>query len=187
MSVNSLGSMIVAAVTAANKLSMFFTAAFDAMGIAMSTYGGQNIGARKPERLSPGLRAGMVIGSIYSVFALIIIFFFGRSLALLFVDSGETEIIENTYRYLLTNAAFYIPLTGVNVFRLLLQGIGYSKIAIFAGVCEMVARGITGLFLVPAFGFSAACFASPIAWVMADLFLVPVYFRVMKNIRQYGR
>ena len=187
VSVNSLGSMIVAAVTAANKLSMFFTAAFDAMGIAMSTYGGQNIGARKPERLSPGLRAGMVIGSIYSVFALIIIFFFGRSLALLFVDSGETEIIENTYRYLLTNAAFYIPLTGVNVFRLLLQGIGYSKIAIFAGVCEMVARGITGLFLVPAFGFSAACFASPIAWVMADLFLVPVYFRVMKNIRQYGR
>ncbi len=187
VSVNTLGSMIVASVTAATKLSMIFTAAYDAMGIAMSTYGGQNIGARKPERLGPGLRAGMVIGSIYSLLALVIIFFFGKSLALLFVDSSEAEIIENTYVYLLTNAAFYIPLTAVNVFRLLLQGIGYSKIAIFAGVCEMIARGITGIILVPAFGFLAACFASPIAWVMADLFLVPVYFRVMKHIREYGR
>lgn len=186
-SVNALGSMIVASVTAASKLSMFFTTAFDAMGIAMSTYGGQNIGARKVERLTPGLRAGMVIGSIYSVFAFVMIFLFGKSLALLFVDQAETEIIQNAYQFLLVNAAFYIPLTGVNVFRLLIQGIGYSKIAIFAGVCEMIARSITGLILVPAFGFLAACFASPIAWVMADLFLVPVYFRIMKNVRQYGR
>ncbi len=50
---------------------------------------------------------------------------------------------------------------------------GYSKLAMFAGVFEMVARGVTGLVLVPAFGFIAACFASPIAWIMADSFPDP--------------
>ena len=38
----------------------------------------------------------------------------------------------------------------------------------------------------PAFGFIAACFASPIAWVMADLFLVPAYFYIMRNLKKWG-
>ena len=185
-SVNSLGSTIVASVTAASRLYMFFACAFDAMGIAMSTYGGQNIGARKIDRLSPGLRAGMIIGSAYSIIALIIVFFFGKPLVTLFVDSSEVEIIENAYQFMLICASFFIPLAGVNIFRLLIQGMGYSKMAIFAGVCEMFARGLTGLFLVPAFGFIAACFASPIAWVMADLFLVPAYFYIMRNLKKWG-
>ena len=182
-SVNTLGSMIVASVTAANKLSIFFSCAFDAMGVAMSTYGGQNIGANKPERLNPGLRAGMLIGSVYSIVALLILIFFGKTLTTLFVDSSETEIIANAYRFLITCAAFYIPLTAVNVFRLMIQGMGFSKVAVFAGVFEMVARGITGLFLVPIFGFAAACFASPLAWVLADLFLIPAYFKILKRIQ----
>ena len=37
--------------------------------------------------------------------------------------------------------AFFIPLTAVNVIRLLIQGMGYSKLAVFAGVFEMIARG----------------------------------------------
>jgi hypothetical protein len=40
------------------------------------------------------------------------------------------------------------------------------------------------LFVVPAFGFSGACFANPAAWVMADLFLFPCYFRIMRTARQ---
>ena len=42
--------------------------------------------------------------------------------------------------------AFFIPLTAVNVIRLLIQGMGYSKLAVFAGVFEMIARGGFGLF-----------------------------------------
>lgn len=185
-SVNALGSVVVAAVTAASKLSMFFTCAFDAMGVAMSTYGGQNIGARRIDRLTPGLKAGMVIGSIYAMLALTITVAFGKPLSLLFVDGSEVEILDKAYQFLIINGAFYIPLAGVNIIRLLIQGMGYSKIAIFAGVCEMIARGMTGLVLVPAFGYTAACFASPIAWIMADLFLVPAYIKVMKHVQEWG-
>ncbi|WOC31663.1 MATE family efflux transporter [Caproicibacterium argilliputei] len=182
VSVNALGSLAVAAMTAANKISCFFTCAYDALGVAMSTYGGQNVGARQKERLTPGLRAGLLIGVGYSILALLILILFGKPLASLFVSGSETEIISNAYECLVINAAFYIPLTGVNVFRLLIQGMGYSRVAVFAGVCEMTARALTGLFLVPVLGFTAACFASPIAWVLADCFLVPAYFHVLKQV-----
>ena len=186
-SVNGLGSVAVASVTAASKLSSFFSTATDSLGVTMSTYAGQNIGAGKPERIGKGLKAGMFIGSIYSVLALGITFFFGKSLVHLFVEGSQEVIINQAYQYMLVNALFFIPLTGVNAIRLLIQGMGYSKLAMFAGVFEMVARGVTGLVLVPAFGFIAACFASPIAWIMADFFLILAYRRVMRQVRRWGK
>ena len=102
----------------------------------------------------------------------------------MFVDSGETEIIAAARQYLVTSGAFFIPLAFVNIVRLTIQGMGYSRIAMFAGVFEMVARGVVGAVFVPIFGFTAACFASPVAWIMADLFLFPAYFRVIRRVRQ---
>lgn len=186
-SVNGLGSAVVAAVTAANKLYQLFGSVFDALGAAMSTYGGQNVGARRVDRIFPGLRAGMTIGSVYSLLALAVLALFGRPLTLLFVDSSETLIIDQAYQFIVIQAAFFIPLAGVNVFRLLIQGMGYSKVAVFAGVFEMVARGTFGLFLVPRFGFLTACFASPAAWILADCFLIPAYRKVVRDARQNGR
>ena len=112
---------------------------------------------------------------------------FGRPLTLLFVDSSETLIIDQAYQFIVIQAAFFIPLAGVNVFRLLIQGMGYSKVAVFAGFFEMVARGTFGLFLVPRFGFIMACFASPAAWIFADCFLIPAYRKVVQHARQNGR
>ena len=48
----------------------------------------------------------------------------------------------------------------------------------------MVARTLMGIFIVPAFGFTGACFASPLAWIMADIFLVPAYFYVRRKLER---
>lgn len=183
-SVNSLGSQAVASVTAGSKLYMFFACAYDAMGVTMSTYSGQNIGARKIDRIGQGVKACGIVGIVYSMLALLVIVFFGKWLLLLFVDASETAILAAAYQYLLTSGLFLIPLTYVNVLRLTIQGMGYSRLAMFAGVFEMVARGGTGALLVPAFGFAAACFAGPIAWLMADSFLIPAYFHVIRRARR---
>ena len=64
-----------------------------------------------------------------------------------------------------------------------IQGMGFSGFAILAGVCEMFARTFVGFFLVPVFGFLPACFASPLAWICADLFLVPAFFHCLKRLK----
>lgn len=179
--VNALGSMAVASVTAAGKISMFFCCPFDALGATMATFAGQNAGAGKPDRIRRGLRAGNLFGIVYAAAAFAFLAAAGGSVALLFVDSSETEILKNVQMMLTANGAFYIALVFVNNVRFLIQGIGYSGLAIFSGASEMVARAVAGFLLVPVFGFSAVCFANPLAWVMADLFLIPAYFFLMKR------
>ena len=89
--------------------------------------------------------------------------------------------------FLIIQAVFYFPLALVNIVRFLIQGIGFPFLAILAGVMEMIARTLAAIFLVPAFGFLGSAFASPIAWIMADAFLIPAFFYVYKKLsRQMG-
>ena len=64
----------------------------------------------------------------------------------------------------------------------MIQGMGFSKLAVFAGAFEMLARGLAGFFLVPCYGFGAVRFANPLAWIFADIFLIPAFFYVRKKM-----
>lgn len=183
--VNTLGSAAVASVTAASKISMFIVCPFDSMGATMATYGGQNAGGYKLDRLHKGLKSCVILGAAYSVIALFIIITFGPHLLKLFVDAGETAILNDAQHFLLINGLFYFPLALVNIVRFLIQGMGFGVFAISAGILEMIARTLVGTVFVPRFGFDAACFASPLAWVFADVFLIPAYFNVWKRMKRH--
>ena len=186
--VNSLGSIAVASMTAASKISMFVVCPFDALGSTMATYGGQNVGAGKLERLAKGLRSAVILGAIYSAVIFVVVYFFGENMIQIFLSPTEENaatVLVWAKEFLVINAAFYFPLALVNIVRFLIQGMGFSGFAVFAGVFEMVARTIVGLFLVPVFGFIAACFASPLAWIFADAFLIPAFFFCRKRLRKY--
>ena len=181
--VNSLGSMAVAAVSTGSKVSQFSCCPFDALGGTMATWAGQNVGAKKLDRVKKGTWTACLLGFAYSLLAFVILLFGGKYIALLFLDPEETEIIGRVSQFLIGNSMFYIPLTLVNVLRFSIQGMGFSGFAILAGVCEMVARAFVGFVLVPSFGFLPACFASPLAWICADLFLIPAFFHCLKKLR----
>ncbi|MDD5863625.1 MAG: MATE family efflux transporter [Firmicutes bacterium] len=183
--VNGLGASAMAAVTAGSKVSMLCVCPFDAMGTTAATFAGQNLGAGKPERIHQGIKDCTVLGVVFSLVILAVLWLGGGAMTTLFLDTSDAETIATvvplSQQFLLINAAFYIPLLFVNLLRFTIQGLGYSELAVFAGVFEMVARGVFGLCLVPVFGYAAACFASPAAWVMADVFLFPAYFYCMKK------
>ncbi len=177
--VNSIGSDAVASVTAANKLAMLIMCPFDAMGSTMATYGGQNVGAGQLERVDQGLKSCSLLGLLYSLVAVGIVYAAGNKMLLLFLDAGESAILSNATMFMRTTVLFYFPLALVNIVRFLIQGMGYSKLAVFAGAFEMLARGLAGFVLVPRFGFHAVCYANPLAWIFADNFLIPAYFYVL--------
>lgn len=183
VAVNSLGAAYVAAVAAASKIGMLFGCPFDAMGATMATYAGQNVGARKLGRISKGLKSCVVIGAVYSLFALAVVFLLGERIGIPFIDGGETQILHDIYLYMMMNVVFYFLLALVNIVRFLIQGLGYSMFAILAGVCEMAARSVVGFLLVPKFGYPAVCLANGLAWIAADLFLIPAYYHVMKKLK----
>ena len=186
-SVNMLGSVYVAAMTTAQKITVFFSTPFDALGTTMATYSGQNVGAKKIERLNPGLFWGCAIGFAWSFTALVILYFFTDNLAILFISKNEAPevtalVIKNVFFYLMANGISYCLLVLVNNVRFMIQGMGFSRLAIFSGLAELIGRGFIGIFLVPIFGFQGACLASPLAWVLADSFLLPAYFACRRKL-----
>ncbi|MFC2283283.1 MAG: MATE family efflux transporter, partial [Lachnoanaerobaculum saburreum] len=64
------------------------------------------------------------------------------------------------------------------------QGMGFPMFAILSGVCEMFARGIVGFIGVPLLGYVAACAASPLAWVVADMFLIPGFMYCIRRLKR---
>ena len=183
-SVNTLGSQAVACVTAGSRIGMFFCCPYDAMGSTMSTYAGQNVGARKIRRVSEGLKSCTLLGLLYSAIACLILCLFGSKIALLFVSAQEVAILGKVQTFLIVNSAFYFPLALVNIVRFTIQGMGFSMLAVVAGVCEMVARSLVAFVFVPMFGYIAVCFASPVAWVFADIFLIPAFLYCIRSLQK---
>lgn len=181
--VNGLGSDKVAAITAAQKIQMFFTQPMDMIGATMATYCGQNLGAKKAKRILVGIKQALALEFGYSILALVVNIFLGKYILLLFVSGTETKIISDAVQFLTINGIFYFTLGLVFLTRNALQGLGYSALTMFAGIAELVARTAVALLLVDMFAYNAICFANPIAWIAADIILIPTLIIKLKKIK----
>ncbi len=182
--INQLGTTYIAAMTAANRVGMFFCILFDALGSATATYCGQNTGAGKPERLNKGVLITLLFACSYGALVFVMMLLFGKNLSMIFLDKSEVEIISLSAECLIIMSAFYVLLAVINVLRFAIQGMGYSSLAVVAGILELVGRAGAGLFLVPLYGFTGVCFGSPLAWILADLFLIPAYICCVRAMKK---
>jgi len=174
--VNMLGSAAVAAVTAAGKTMNLLTAPLESIGTAMATYAGQNLGAARMDRVRKGVHSALLIAAVYGIASLIILHFADVTIMSLFLDTEtEAEIVAMGRQYLFWNSVFFVPLGALIVWRYSIQGLGFSSLAMMAGVAEMIARTAVAVLLVPVLGYFGAELANPAAWVAACLFLYPAY------------
>lgn len=181
-SVNMLGTVTVASVVAAERICNTIFVVVMSLGSAMTVYCGQNLGAKQYKRIKNGIRTGVITGLVFSGIAFLIMWLFGRPLEMIFLDADSTELIEMTYQYLIITASFLWAQSLIFTVRFSIQGLGNANVALAACLLEMVARSAFGLFFVPRFGFIAACFSSPAAWVLADLLLVPACLMIVKHM-----
>lgn len=180
---NALGTACVAAFTAAMRIKMFFLTPFESLGIAMATYVGQNYGAGKPARVWQGIKASAGMMTVYAIFTFMVLMLFSRPLLYLFVDASETEILRDATLFLHVAATFF-PLVGILcILRYSIQGAGFTNLAMFSGVAEMIARILVSVIAVPMWGYLAVCFGDSTAWLFADLFLIPAFYYVYRRIK----
>lgn len=182
--VNGLGANAIAAVTIGGKTQLMITLPSETIGATMATYCGQNLGARKYDRIKKGVGRGVILAGIYTVIGFCVARFLGPYISLLFIDGSETAVIGLAQEYINMGSYFYFILSILFLFRNSLQGLGYSAVAMFAGVFELVARAIMGFGFVNSIGYAAACIANPVAWIAADVFLIPAYFVVQKKVKK---
>lgn len=190
-SLNLLGSTAVAAFTAANKIEMLVTQVYTALGTTMATYCAQNMGAGKIQRIRQGFRAAMIQASVYSVVAAALIMTVGKYMIYLFLSGDVTEIMSSVDIYLKCIGGLFIPLAVVNLFRNGIQGMGYGILPMTAGIVELASRGVVAVIAARHRSFVGVCMASPTAWLFAGIFLLVVYYYIIrqqsqKNIQNAG-
>ena len=150
----------------------------------MATYCGQNLGAGKYDRIKKGIGRGVILAACYTVIGFCVANLLGPYISLLFIDKSEAIVIGLAQQYINMGSYFYFILSILFVFRNSLQGMGYSAVAMFAAVFELVARAVMSFGFVNTLGYAAACVANPVAWIAADIFLIPAYFVMMKKVKK---
>ena len=181
---NALGTACVAAFTAAMRIKMVFLCALESLGMAMATYCGQNYGAGKPERIWQGIKSATWMMLVYVACVIALLWGFSEPFAMLFIDPSETEVIDYTALFLHINVSFFPFLGSLCILRYSIQGAGYTMLAMFSGVAEMIARILVSVVIVPIWGFTGVCFGDSTAWIFANLFLVPAFIYMYRRLRQ---
>ncbi|MGO4956553.1 MATE family efflux transporter [Luteococcus sp. Sow4_B9] len=185
--INGLGSTAVAAFTTAMRVDQMAVIPLMSTGVAMATFVAQNAGALQWRRILDGVRQALLLSVGMSLVLGALIFAFGTSLVEVFVGANQPEVVALAHQYLVVNAALYAILSVLFVIRHSIQGLGSTTAPTAAGVLELVARGVVGLFLVERIGFLGVVIAAPAAWTLA---LVPlllawrVHRRLLKQREQ---
>lgn len=184
---NALGTTCVAAFTASMRIKYLFTCVFENIGVAMATYCGQNLGAHRMDRVTKGVKDAIKLMLIYFVFTFALIYPFADWMMRLFVDSGEAEVVGRAAQFMRFANYFYPALGLLTILRYSIQGLGFSNLSMLSGVMEMIARCGVSLWLVPALAWTGVCLGDPVAWIMADLFLIPAFLWVQRRMRKQAK
>lgn len=183
--VNGYGVPFIGGFTASNKLYGVLEIAASSYGYAMITYAGQNLGAGKLDRIRKGMRWAVIVAVATSVCIATVMLIFGNQIIGAFIAGTPEEVAQATtvgYTYLSIMSICLPVLYILHVTRSAVQGMGNTVLPMISGIAEFVMR-TGGVLLLPALiGENGIFIAEVLAWVGADLFLVPSYFTTIKKL-----
>ena len=184
--VNSFGTSVVAAWTAYGKIDSFFWMVTAAYGVAVTTFVGQNYGARRFDRVRKGVRVTLAmdlvsaaaIGALFYTFAPQLLSIFSR-------DAAVIEVGTTMARFL---PPLYFTYVTVEVLAGTVRGCGDAvmpTVLVALGVC--VLRVAWVLIFVPSHRSLVTLFVSyPISWVITSICFV-IYYKCGKWLPKEDR
>jgi putative MATE family efflux protein len=162
--VNSFGPVIMAAYTIISRIEQLVQQPFSSIGMALTTYSGQNMGAGELGRVKKGLHRGTFIVLIFSLAMIPIAYLFGKNIVGFFVK--ESDVIDIAYRALRITSLFYFGLGMIYVPRAVLNGCGDTGFAMINGVTEVLCRILYSEILtrIPVIGFWGVWITTGFTW-----------------------
>jgi len=133
--VNQFGNFVAAAYTVAHRVDMIAMMPAMNFGTALSTFVGQNLGARKMHRIKNGLKSTLIMSSVTCIFITSLIILFGNNLMSLFTN--QAEVIEEGTEYLVIVSSFYLVFNIMFVISGLLRGAGDTLIPMFISIFSL--------------------------------------------------
>ena len=182
--VNAFGSVAVAAFTATSRIEQVIHQPYQTLSAAISTYTGQNFGAKKNDRVLLGYKKGLNLTLIFTIIMVLMMQFFGKQITMIFIN--EKEVIEMGAKSLKITSLFYFFLGIIYLVRGVLNGVGDSFFALYNGVIEVIGRFTVPVLLtmIPFFGVWGIWWSVGIVWGISGITAWIRYLGFKKKIRQ---
>lgn len=178
--VNTFGTNVIAAYSAASRIDSMATLPSINFGMAISTFVGQNIGAGKTERIKNGLKSAIFMSAIISLASALIVILFGDILISLFIRKSETEVLLIGHKYLIIVGSFYIVFSTMFIINGALRGAGDTLIPMFITLFSLwIIRIPISLILSKNMAEIGIWWAISISWLIATVFSI-FYYRTGK-------
>ena len=182
--VNGLGSDAIVSQAAANKIKSFCITPSIGMANTCAAFAAQNYGARKLDRISKGIKTGILFNVVCNVVTYAIVFFLGAPLIRFITNTDSAQVVVDGVLMLRVVCAFIFTQTIVMVYRMSLSSMKCKVIPIVGTAIELVSRCFSAWVLVPMLGFLGICFAEPLSWVISGSVMLICYIWVIKKERR---
>ena len=155
--VNALGEDAIAGFTSGYKIKNLILCPLNALGTALSSF---------------------------VVITMIVCFFTGRYMALIFVNAADTVVVGYTVKFIRYISVFNAELALLFTARYSVQGMGYGKYSILSGLAEMAGRAAVAVLLIPHFGFDAVCWNEGLTFLAGIAVILPIYIKLFCHLRK---
>ncbi len=175
--VNSFGTDMVAAWSAFSKMDSIFWMISGAFGIAVTTFVGQNFGAKNFDRIRKSVRISLSMEFAAAAFSSLLFLAAGPYLLKIFTNDADVLACGMQLIHLLT--PFYALFACIEIFSGAIRGVGealYPMLVSIFGVCLF--RVVWMLFILPlhhTIGMIAICY--PVSWGITSVIFLIYYLR----------
>lgn len=163
--VNRFGSEVVSAYAITSKISEFVMLPMINLGIGMTVFTAQNVGAFQFDRVKSAYINMLKITLGFGIIMAILVILFANSLITLFLGNNLTqEILEVGRTYLYYSAVTFIFMAILFPAESLLKGAGDIHMFLFIAITGSFTKILAALLLIPSFGVQGIWFGIAFGW-----------------------
>lgn len=179
--INTLGTTVIVAHTAARKVFELVSLPNSVLGSAMATYCGQNYGARRFDRIRQGIRASLIIAAVWAVVVFLICHTIEGKLIQFVASTTNPDVIYWGSTYLKVDMSFIVICGVIVILRNSMQGFGDRVIPVFSSCIELAGKIIFAFVFAPMFAYWGIIWAEPLVWIAMVIPLIVKVVHVLKK------
>ena len=179
--INTLGTTVIVAHTAARKVFELVSLPNSVLGSAMATYCGQNYGARRFDRIRQGIRASLIIAAVWAVVVFLICHTIEGKLLQFVASTTNPDVIYWGSTYLKVDMSFIVICGVIVILRNSMQGFGDRVIPVFSSCIELAGKIIFAFVFAPMFAYWGIIWAEPMVWIAMVIPLIVKVVHVLKK------
>lgn len=179
--INTLGTTVIVAHTAARKVFELVSLPNSVLGSAMATYCGQNYGARRFDRIRQGIRASLIIAAVWAVVVFLICHTIEGKLIQFVASTTNPDVIYWGSTYLKVDMSFIVICGVIVILRNSMQGFGDRVIPVFSSCIELAGKIIFAYVFAPMFAYWGIIWAEPMVWIAMVIPLIVKVVHVLKK------